>query len=715
MITPSGVTSSAYWDAIKAGNPSHVRITFLGQDIVLTDADIEISDGVSITDILNGETDLVFGKAVCKQVRMTILNSDHLDGLIWTGEFQLEMGVEINSSTEWVTIGYFTGEKPRNVTTVETIEFTAYDRMTKFDILADDFVKGIAYPATVQTIYNNLCAFVGITKVSGDELPNIMSRSFASAPMEMQGYTCRDVLSWIAEACGCYAKIDNDGNCKMVWFIDNTGHDVTEAEEFGIETADIHNGLTWDVADTYTWDEIGNMTWNDVCGYGEAYSIDQILVKQVGSDLDINYPYPYGGNVYMIVENPFLPIGSGTELNNYIKPIYDRLVAFGGYLPVKAECVGNWCVEAGDIITLSVNGSNISFPIFCKTMHWDSSINDEYETTGNNERAIYTSEKSKQKVIESNKIELYVGELRDEVDQNYYKVRSGIAIKPEGIEISGGKYVKIKSGGSFVVDSGNFEIDEYGNATFGGELTSPSGSIGGFTINGDKLESGVFTLDAANKEIKAGNWYFGQAGLSFNNPDEPLSLPFVLNNYNVGLEAGKVGMYIREQYWDNNYVNQLFFAIPEPIYGSSEHYTLMLQASKTSSSKTFMIYMDVPDGVATSIGAPTRHISHIYVDEVHYGTLSQFSSREVKHNIKPLQPMGETIDKLVPVSFVYDDDDTGKERMGMIYEDTVDVMPEICLKDTEDNKAINYVELIPVLLKEIQDLRERVKNLEGGN
>ena len=39
-------------------------------------------------------------------------------------------------------------------------------------------------------------------------------------------------------------------------------------------------------------------------------------------------------------------------------------------------------------------------------------------------------------------------------------------------------------------------------------------------------------------------------------------------------------------------------------------------------------------------------------------------------------------------------------------------MPEICTGD-ESNKAISYTELIPMLLKEIQDLRARVKTLEG--
>ena len=63
------------------------------------------------------------------------------------------------------------------------------------------------------------------------------------------------------------------------------------------------------------------------------------------------------------------------------------------------------------------------------------------------------------------------------------------------------------------------------------------------------------------------------------------------------------------------------------------------------------------------------------------------------------------------MTFIYNNDPEERRRTGLIYEDTVGIMPEICT-ETEDFKAINYVELIPMLLKEIQDLRARVKELE---
>jgi hypothetical protein len=87
------------------------------------------------------------------------------------------------------------------------------------------------------------------------------------------------------------------------------------------------------------------------------------------------------------------------------------------------------------------------------------------------------------------------------------------------------------------------------------------------------------------------------------------------------------------------------------------------------------------------------------------------SSREVKHDIRELESCGDRLDQLKPVTFIYNDDKAGRRRPGLIYEETVETVPEICQED-DGGKAINYTELVPMLLKEIQELRARVKALE---
>ena len=72
-----------------------------------------------------------------------------------------------------------------------------------------------------------------------------------------------------------------------------------------------------------------------------------------------------------------------------------------------------------------------------------------------------------------------------------YSIVSGIEILPQGVEISGGKYVRIRSGGVFKVDSGNFSIDSAGNVKMKGTVEAAAGKIGGWTIGADKLSSGA--------------------------------------------------------------------------------------------------------------------------------------------------------------------------------------------------------------------------------
>jgi hypothetical protein len=117
------------------------------------------------------------------------------------------------------------------------------------------------------------------------------------------------------------------------------------------------------------------------------------------------------------------------------------------------------------------------------------------------------------------------------------------------------------------------------------------------------------------------------------------------------------------------------------------------------------------DNVDFDLGSYIGYLNNAYIKTIYYNTLVQNSSKDIKHDIQPLPSVGDKLDELKPVTFVYDDDKNEKVRFGLIYEDTVEVLPEICTDD-ESNKAINYVELIPMLLKEIQDLRARVKALE---
>lgn len=82
-------------------------------------------------------------------------------------------------------------------------------------------------------------------------------------------------------------------------------------------------------------------------------------------------------------------------------------------------------------------------------------------------------------------------QIRQYVANNYYGMQSGIDILAAGIEISAAKYLKIKTGGVFTTESGNFSIDAQGNATFkGGGVFSGSLSAATGTFAGNLSAAG---------------------------------------------------------------------------------------------------------------------------------------------------------------------------------------------------------------------------------
>lgn len=83
--------------------------------------------------------------------------------------------------------------------------------------------------------------------------------------------------------------------------------------------------------------------------------------------------------------------------------------------------------------------------------------------------------------------------LLTSLSEGVYTEQSGIAITSSGIEISASKKLTIASDGKFVITSTNFNIDDNGNVSMTGAITSRSGTIGGWTIGSDALSSGTGT------------------------------------------------------------------------------------------------------------------------------------------------------------------------------------------------------------------------------
>lgn len=89
------------------------------------------------------------------------------------------------------------------------------------------------------------------------------------------------------------------------------------------------------------------------------------------------------------------------------------------------------------------------------------------------------------------------------------------------------------------------------------------------------------------------------------------------------------------------------------------------------------------------------------------------SSERYKENISPITNETSAVLDLTPVKFNYKNDEKKDVQYGLIAEEVDKVFPYLCLYDKEGKpESVKYYELATLLLKEIQNLRSRVHELE---
>lgn len=93
------------------------------------------------------------------------------------------------------------------------------------------------------------------------------------------------------------------------------------------------------------------------------------------------------------------------------------------------------------------------------------------------------------------------------------------------------------------------------------------------------------------------------------------------------------------------------------------------------------------------------------------GTINTSDRRE-KENIKDLTYGLAEIQKLRPVSFSWKASEDGRTKLGLIAQELLDVVPEVVEtgESADDRMGVYYSDLIPVLVKAIQELEERVSD-----
>lgn len=169
------------------------------------------------------------GAAIVGTFECSLNNGDgRFDDMDFTGSRILpQVGVELPSGeVEWLRKGTYWVEQPDAYEA--TIKLKCDDSMSKLDAPYSEVAT--RYPATAQAVVRDLCAKCGV---------GLLSSAFANSGSVFKRRpdgdpTCRQVLSWAAQATGNWARMTADDRLDLSWYDPSAfdDEDWLDGEEF---------------------------------------------------------------------------------------------------------------------------------------------------------------------------------------------------------------------------------------------------------------------------------------------------------------------------------------------------------------------------------------------------------------------------------------------------------------------------------------------------
>ena len=267
--------------------------------------------------------DISIGQVVSSYISVTI-PTPAFD--ISSGNVTLDMG--IGSSTEWVRIGGFKIDDSSIQSRQGYTSFKAYDKLHDS---VNTYHSALTFPVTLQAICDEVCSQIGITSAS-------LGLSFTVNEDILSGYTLRDVLGFIAAMVGKNAYLSPSGQLVLKWFS----------------------------AVSYTADD----TRANVPYTGESNCTVGRLICQ---NADGTITTGSGEGIYFTC-----PIMTQSRL--------DTLQAnLSGFSYRKADVdirYGNFCLQSGDIITVTTTGESLTVPIMSNSWTYDGGVSSSVSSYG---------------------------------------------------------------------------------------------------------------------------------------------------------------------------------------------------------------------------------------------------------------------------------------------------------------------------------------------
>ena len=172
----------------------------------ITTYDKDKIEEISIIDDLISDNSFSLGNVVAKSLKLRVRGSE---GDIKSGDLVkpfIKMKAFEDNTWEEVPMGNFYVSKVQFEKGAEDV--IILECLDKLGFIDGDYESTLNYPTKLENILKEICNKFGITKVSTAEDITIEKKLY--------GYTCREVIGFIASLSGCNAKMNRDGKLEFV-------------------------------------------------------------------------------------------------------------------------------------------------------------------------------------------------------------------------------------------------------------------------------------------------------------------------------------------------------------------------------------------------------------------------------------------------------------------------------------------------------------------
>lgn len=384
--------------------------------------------------------------------------SDYIEAEIWAdpgGSLQITAGDALtyyrqDDAGNRTKVGVFYAEKPTR-TKRNSYKVTAYDTMSKLDADFSGWLHAnqAQFPKTIWQLVQLACQRAGVALASSS-LP--INGSYSVQAFYADDLTCRQIISWAAEAAGCYAHMNADGKLQFLTYSDKRSTAKITPDGASNSTAYYADSLSYE---DYT-----------------VKAIEKVQIRQSDSDVGVIYPdSTTATNTYAVQGNLLLTTGTEANLKSVVQNLYNVLKNVT-YTPCKVSVPSSSGLACGQIVHVKdARGREFDTYLMSATI---SSGKASFESVG-------SASRESSSAVNSQSYKNLTGkmlEIKTSVDGLEVKASdltgkyTDLKATVDGLSSEVKKDTKITGGGNLILGSESFKNAELkGNAVSGSSVT----------------------------------------------------------------------------------------------------------------------------------------------------------------------------------------------------------------------------------------------------